>query len=280
MVNRYLYKKDERNDFVDVNCHWWHAHDGVFLKHSHEDYYEVIICTQDHTHKINDLTFLQKVADVLIVAPKSEHEVSTDKGAEHYNVAVKKELFEKLTSNKDAIINELKEQGYLAVHLSDETFAFVKRCISKIDNSKISAFTLTLVETILSAVFLEFMEKKQEEDMFGSVSYYCRNAIEKIDNDTYIDKTLTQIYATYPLSHTAFIDEFKRIKGVTPNKYLAKRKLDYAKKLLLTSNKSVLEIAQETGYDSVSHFIKKFKSEYGETPLRFRKNYLKGKSLV
>lgn len=276
MSNKFEYKKNERADYLDVNCHWWRCDDGPFDKHSHEDYYEVIIATDgEFINVVGKTNYSQKKGDVVVIALGSEHSITNINDGVHYNIAVKRETFEKMISNKESMRKTLEKQGSFLVTLSPVAYAYVENCINKIDNDRVNAYVLTLVETVLSTVILAFMEKQMEDNLAMDKAYYCRNAIEKMDNDTLVDKKMSEIYATYPMSHTAFIDEFKRIKGVTPNKYLLKRKLDYAKKLLLTSDKSVLEIAWETGYDSVSHFIKKFKMEFGVTPLRFRKTYLK-----
>ncbi len=45
----------------------------------------------------------------------------------------------------------------------------------------------------------------------------------------------------------------------------------YAKALFRTTDLSVLQIAEELRYASISYFIKKFKDLFGLTPLQYRR---------
>ena len=112
--------------------------------------------------------------------------------------------------------------------------------------------------------------KENDTPKSDSATYFCLDAINKIESGAFIDKSAKEIYGTYPISHTAFIAEFKRLTGTAPSRYLAARRLTYAKMLLLTTDMPLLEVANEVGYDSVSHFIKVFKSHYGKTPRAIR----------
>jgi AraC-like DNA-binding protein len=74
------------------------------------------------------------------------------------------------------------------------------------------------------------------------------------------------------VSIPSFIFHFKKITGKTPKDYLLEKKMTYAKKLLLTTSMSILEIALAVGFDSTSHFIKVFKNKYNLTPFALKKN--------
>ena len=44
--------------------------------------------------------------------------------------------------------------------------------------------------------------------------------------------------------------------GLTAQKWLVSKRLDYAKELIATPNLSITDIATTVGYKNVSHFIK------------------------
>lgn len=56
---------------------------------------------------------------------------------------------------------------------------------------------------------------------------------------------------------------------------LTKERMNYAKHLLKTTKMPIVEIAENVGYDSVSHFISVFTKFFSTTPLKYRKNYKK-----
>ena len=72
-------------------------------------------------------------------------------------------------------------------------------------------------------------------------------------------------------SLTIFKKEFTELFHTTPGKWLIKKRLDYAQRLLTASQKNVTEIAYESGFESVTHFSRVFKEQFGESPLRYRK---------
>lgn len=67
-------------------------------------------------------------------------------------------------------------------------------------------------------------------------------------------------------SESSFRREFKLKYGVSPRKWIIKKRMEKAKTLLKASDVSVNDIAFEVGYENVSHFIKAYKSTFGTTP--------------
>lgn len=70
-------------------------------------------------------------------------------------------------------------------------------------------------------------------------------------------------------SVSTFQRDFKRHFGMTPKKWLNDRRLEKAHALMLENDISVTEVAQETGYENISHFIKMFKQKYDLSPKQF-----------
>jgi len=68
---------------------------------------------------------------------------------------------------------------------------------------------------------------------------------------------------------------FKRTVGTTPAKELLNRRLEIARRLLIESDKPVLEIAREIGFRSSSHFAFVFQRATGSSPNDFRNQHLK-----
>lgn len=71
-------------------------------------------------------------------------------------------------------------------------------------------------------------------------------------------------------SVTTFTRDFKRQFGVPPRQWLAEYKLQKAQELVLNSRQSVTEIGAELGYSSTSHFIERFRKQFGTTPKAMR----------
>ncbi len=76
------------------------------------------------------------------------------------------------------------------------------------------------------------------------------------------------------LNKSYFCRSFKRETGINFVDYLNKVKLKAAADMLTFSDKSIREIAERTGFNSVSYFCNLFKKEYGASPLTYKKTFV------
>ncbi len=76
------------------------------------------------------------------------------------------------------------------------------------------------------------------------------------------------------LSHRS-LSKFKRDffshYNTTPGKWLVEKRLDYAFTMLNDLNKSITEIAFDSGFENSSHFSRAFKEKFGSSPQALRK---------
>lgn len=64
---------------------------------------------------------------------------------------------------------------------------------------------------------------------------------------------------------------FKREMGMTVVEYMNRLRVSAAKRLLVSTNLGVNEIAYQVGYESPKYFFRTFKAVTGESPVHFRK---------
>lgn len=72
------------------------------------------------------------------------------------------------------------------------------------------------------------------------------------------------------LSAYHFARLFREAAGQTPHQYVLTQRINKAKQLLDESKLSILEICQEAGFESQSHFTKVFHRQTGITPKNYR----------
>jgi len=72
-------------------------------------------------------------------------------------------------------------------------------------------------------------------------------------------------------SIASFKREFVEIFKVSPGKWLTEKRLLYAQMLLNSTPKNISEIANDSGFESASHFSRVFKEKFGTAPLQYRK---------
>src|SRR5882724_1693154 len=87
--------------------------------------------------------------------------------------------------------------------------------------------------------------------------------------------TLAEMAATVNLSRFRLSHLFKVDTGTSPERFLAKVRLERAKHLLETEFLTVKEVMSQVGISDASYFSRSFKAAYGVTPTKCRHNVKK-----
>jgi AraC-like DNA-binding protein len=77
--------------------------------------------------------------------------------------------------------------------------------------------------------------------------------------------------AVLSLSVSHFSHAFKNTFGVTPLVYVARRRIESARQIMLTTDSSLTDIAHSHGFCDQSHFIRTFRRQIGVTPQAWRR---------
>ena len=95
--------------------------------------------------------------------------------------------------------------------------------------------------------------------------------------EQYINNHFREEISLELLSEKAFMNKFylvhafKQYKGISPINYLIQLRIKEAKELLSTTNYSISQISESSGFSSQSYFSQVFKKETGMTPNEYRK---------
>jgi two-component system response regulator YesN len=114
--------------------------------------------------------------------------------------------------------------------------------------------------------FIELVYSGQDSKRVSQI----RPAIEYIEGHFCEPITLNDIAKATHLSVSRLSHVFKQQAGVTIIDYLTNTRIEFAKELLISTNKNCTEVCFETGYNNQSYFTQTFKELVGVTPRQFR----------
>lgn len=124
----------------------------------------------------------------------------------------------------------------------------------------------TLIEYSLLEKTSDRTSYEKSEDIKMCIKYMEEHCARKI--------TLAELADLVHMSPNYFCNYFKTQTGISAFTQLNYIRVKRAAKLLLSSNDSIVNIAENCGYENVSFFIRKFKEIQGCTPSAYRKKHL------
>ena len=113
-------------------------------------------------------------------------------------------------------------------------------------------------------------DKRQEytETFVGICDYISTHCAEELTLELMAEKAG---FSKYHFSRL-----FKQFSGQTFYQYLSKKRIEHAEMLLISHEYSITDVASESGFESLSSFIRMFKLQKNMTPTQFRKMYVYG----
>lgn len=98
----------------------------------------------------------------------------------------------------------------------------------------------------------------------------CPALSSVLDSYLYSPVTIQELSLLAGRSLSSFKREFARQYGEAPQGWIRRKKLERAAYLLVTSDKTIEEISEASGFVSSPHFTRLFKEQYRTTPSEYR----------
>ena len=121
----------------------------------------------------------------------------------------------------------------------------------------------------------DYIDKDKKRDIYSQkllIPDYLREIHHLFDTQYGENYSLDELENTYSVSKYRICREFSKYYGASPVQYLNHKRIEEAKKLLLTTNDTIHEIGSKVGIHNTNHFINLFKRETGATPLAFKQD--------
>ena len=117
---------------------------------------------------------------------------------------------------------------------------------------------------------LSNISELSEDDLVKPLSKAIQNCQTYLKHHFTDDLSLSSIAEKFKLSDYYLSRQFKEEVGLSISEYVTQQRLIYAKKLLVTHNIPVKDIAKQAGFNNVSHFCSTFKKITQQTPTEYR----------
>ncbi len=241
-------------------------------------FYEINLCLDGTFNNIiNGTNYSFSKRRCAILRPSDVHYFTSDTNDSfyrHQDIYVTKEkmkeccdflspdLFNDINNSTQAICLTLSNKDF--EYLTEEFEIFNKKI--DYDSKLLNAVHKTIIVKILLA-HIKSLTKNNRNDF----PLWLTNLLDKMDDINYLTKSEPQLASELGYTTSHFSREFKKHMHMTYIKYVNIRKINYAAKLILGSDKPILEISEDLGYSSPSPFIVHFKEVFNCSPSQYRK---------
>ncbi len=134
------------------------------------------------------------------------------------------------------------------------------------------AFSPAMCQSVCQTIdnYIQFLLEKYDDDQ-PDEKPLIRNIKNYIESNLGFDLCIQNIADAFFYNPRYLCRLFKKETGRSLNDYILSRRLKRAKKLLTTTNYSVIDISAEIGFKNVTYFNRVFKSEFQITPTAYRR---------
>jgi uncharacterized HTH-type transcriptional regulator HI_1052 len=177
-------------------------------------------------------------------------------------------------SKPSLLIDSLPE--YLHLSLNDTPVQPLIRLMQQeADNHQSGA--KSLMDALVTVLFIYILRHGLQANLLhcglfaGLQDKRLGKVLEQLFNAPQQAWNMDTLAALAAMSRANFMRVFQQKIGMAPGKFLTQLRLQEAALLLNKTQKNILSVALEVGYQSEAHFSKAFKALYGMTPSQYRK---------
>lgn len=272
-----------KNHFINPYLYYAHR-ETEYTKETYpaglhfHDYYEVnIVEAGDISYVCDALTYTPQYGDVILIPPGKLHLTTLTQQQTKYQ-RYKLYLYENaLDSIGCSTLLSFLQANNNEAHffsLSHQKMKTLVSLFAQLDGALDSNTEkdLALSTGLIIQIFHLLDSSSSPSEFVHSVLPPRLLEVQKYLDDHFTDPlSLPDIAARFFYSQGHLSRLFQKYYHLTINEYLIKKRINYSKKLMYSSS-SLAEICFQSGFGSLSTFIRAFHAETGLSPSQYRKN--------
>ena len=256
-----------------------------FFEHRHSDFELSLILSGEGVYRFADRTETISAGDAFVFGSNKVHCITESRGDEPirlFNLQLEPRFIWSPFSN-------MLPREYVALFSGKcEKLSFGSKIHEKITEKLKNIRTESLerrvgyeivVRSLLCEALAELMRASELVPVRSGASRpsesFCSmdRAMNHINSHLDQPLTLAELARVAGFGRTYFSTLFSELNGLSPWEYIRIRRIERAKSLLATTDLSVLEVSECSGFSNLSNFNRAFLAGVGMTPREYRKEH-------
>ena len=266
---------DEKLKITKIKREAYHNMRQAHFHEMHEIYY---LISGERNFTINDQVFRIGKGDLVIIPAGELHRTTYFGNNTHERVAI---MF------SDSVIEDVYEcfgREYVTevmnnffIHIPDGRRAYVEDLMNRMlyeaeEIDELSDYMKNLYFHELIVFVIRCYKNKSQGTELDVANDIIQNAAKYIYENSDKNIGLNDVAKKFGMSSSYFSKKFKAITGFGFKEYLIGVRIKEASNMLLTTDKSITEIAISCGFNDSNYFGDAFRRIKGVSPHKYRKN--------
>lgn len=246
------------------------------------DFYEILLIAQGSLNFIiNNDNLILKKGDLILIKPGDTHskKYHDNEPLKTINLAfpvhILESLFKYVYGSNEHSSKLTEAENIIMCTLTDVDNINLQNKISFLGN--ISTYDLDkqnqFLRAILVQIILFILIGSNDSENRNSFPKWLNALLEGLNDIQNLRQGLDYILSYSGRTQSHICRTFVKYLNITPTSYINQKRLNYAANLLAHSDKEIIDIAFEVGFNSVGNFYNLFKKQYGIAPLKYRNKY-------
>lgn len=254
-------------------------HYSMPKSHFHNFYELYYLVSGDISYFIEDNVYTVKKGDVVLLPPKSLHKTHTAhavKNPAHKRILIyfKKEFVKEFLCHNPSLLDFFANR---IISVPVQKQQRIEQLLLSLSNEYQNKADTVMLKSLMGELLTILGRYSQKDEGFDIINTEKNdkilNIVRYINSDYSADISLDLLSKKFYMCPSYLSRSFKKVTGFTYIEYLNKVRIKHSADLLLNTTKNVTDVALSSGFSSVNHFCKIFKSTFGVSPLYYRKNF-------
>ena len=244
----------------------------------------VSVIRKQHYHNLFELYFLEEgtckyfidrysyriqAGDLVLIPQGVIHRTTYEKG-KHRRHLIHLSCYD-IPESVLPVLNSLRY-----VYRNPQTVETVQELFSRIgqEYERKDAYSMEILAEYVRLLFFVIARHRPSDSAEISEHPYIESAVKYLQEHYAETLTLAHMAGLYAVSREHFSRFFKRETGFGFHEYLTLLRLQKAEVMLRDEmQKNISQVAFATGFNDSNYFSERFRSEYGLSPLQYRRKY-------
>ena len=267
-------KKFSYANYFFKNCnymhHLWQPHRDDM--HTH-DFIEIFYVLSGNTvHSLNGETDELSTGALCILRPNDFHCClggTNSIDTVHRNILVEINEFQRMCDSiSPTMYQTILAQPFVKLQLSTSQVQQLEDTLTQI--SSIAAndvdYRDALYRFALLHILKSFFLNVKEQSASHNVPSFITAILTEMERPQGLLLSAKAIFKSFSYHPSYICRAFKQYTGMTISQYINNKRLEYAAMLIKTTNLTLVQIAENIGYQNYSYFFRKYVEYFHETP--------------